>query len=43
MLHHAWLAGPDRRALRELIRLLAGHDNARLTSMGDAVTAARHG
>jgi hypothetical protein len=43
MLHHAWLAGPDARALRELIRLLAGHGNARLTSMGDAVTAARNG
>jgi hypothetical protein len=39
MLHHARLGEEDAGALRDLLRLLAGHGNARLANMGDAIAS----
>jgi len=36
MLHHAGLDDPERRSLRELIRLLSVHPRARLAAMATA-------
>jgi len=37
MLHHARLGEEDARALRDLLRVLARHPNARLANLGDAL------
>jgi hypothetical protein len=43
MLHHARLAGEDLQALRELLRLLSGHANARLANMHEAMGFSEQG